>query len=177
LFWRLLAIGGVLVALGTAGALLSSPAHDAGGQPRLQLAVTDAKELRCAKGISDWEIQADVIARRLGADTIEAPSLRVAFVRRAGAPTEVAPVRIVKGDGFAAGVTSDAPIVRFQPIVRTSLPCDTSSARLVAQAKVAGQSLDATDDFLSDGVAMASPVVFGVVLISGLGLLALAVRR
>ncbi len=164
--------------LGTAGAVFSGATDGPGvDQPRLQLAVTDARELRCTRGVSDWEIQAKILARQLGDNAINAANLGVAFVRSPGATTEVAPVHIVQRDGFASGVTSDAETVAFEPVVRTSLPCGTDSARLIARAQVAGETLDATDEFLSGGVAMSASIMFGVVVVGALGLLVMAARR
>ena len=113
MFWRLLAVGGILVALGTAGVLFTGQ-QDTGdaSAPRLALAVTDAQELRCTKGVSSWEIHADVLARRLGKTPLSEAQLAVAYVLP-GKTTAVAPVQIVTRDGFASGVSSQADTVRF----------------------------------------------------------------
>ena len=177
MFWRLLAVGGILVALGTAGVLFTGQ-QDTGdaSAPRLALAVTDAQELRCTKGVSSWEIHADVLARRLGNTPLSEAQLAVAYVLP-GKTTAVAPVQIVTRDGFASGVSSQADTVRFQPVVRTELPCEADAAELIAKVRVGGESLDARDQFLTGGIAMASPVVIGVVIVGLVGLVGVAVRR
>lgn len=144
---------------------------------RLAIDVTDAKELRCTGSTSEWEVRANVVARDLAQQHIDSAALAVAYWPTAGAARHTAPVRILERDGFASGVSSDAEALTFHPVVHVELPCGSEAAQLIARVRVAGRSLDASDEFLSSGVAMASPLIVGMVLIGLFGTAYLVTRR
>lgn len=178
MFRRLLLLGGLLVAAGVVGGLVTGgSAGDRADDRRLAIAVTDAKELRCVDNVAEWEVQADVVTRDFESNSFDAAQLVVAYWQEAGGARRIAPVRVVEPGGFRPGVVTRTDTAKFQPVVRVALPCGSDAAQLTARVEVAGETLEATDEFLSSGVAMASPIVIGTVIIGVLGLGVLAARR